>query len=481
MRQSTILIADDDPAIRTVVSQALTRAGYDVRTAGDAATLWHWIENGLGDLVITDVVMPDENGLDLIPRISRLRPDLPIVVMSAQTTIVTAVKVTERGAFDYLPKPFDIKNLISIVKRGIETKNRINAPMKKEVAQEALPLIGRSPAMQEVYRTVARLMSTDLTTMVNGESGTGKELVARALHDYGKRQSAPFVAINMAAIPRELIESELFGHEKGAFTGALANSAGRFEQAEGGTLFLDEIGDMPLEAQTRLLRVLQDGEYTRVGGRHPKNTDVRIIAATHHNLRRLIQQGLFREDLFFRLNVVPVNLPPLRDRTEDIPELVRHFLIRAADNGLPFKTIDTDAIKILCRYSWPGNVRELENLIQRLSALCPQENIQARDIEEEFENSSVTLSPETPVSKNGGLAKEVENQLAEYFSAHKEALPATGLYNRVLREIEKPLLTLTLQATRGNQIKAAQILGLNRNTLRKKIKELEIPIIRGGK
>ena len=481
MRQPTILIADDDTAIRTVVSHALTRAGYDVRAAGDAATLWQWIENGLGDLVITDVVMPDENGLDLIPRISRLRPDLPIVVMSAQTTLMTAITANERGAFDYLPKPFDINNLISIVKRGIEAKNDINTPMKKEIAEEALPLIGRSPAMQEVYRTVARLMSTDLTTMVSGESGTGKELVARALHDYGKRQSAPFVAINMAAIPKELIESELFGHEKGAFTGAIANTAGRFEQAEGGTLFLDEIGDMPLEAQTRLLRVLQDGEYTRVGGRLPKNTDVRIITATHHNLRQLIRQGLFREDLFFRLNVVPVKLPPLRDRTEDIPELVRHFLVKATDRGLPWKTIDAEAIKTLCRYSWPGNVRELENLIQRLAALCPQETIRARDIEEEFENSSVTLSPETTVSKNGGLAKQVESQLAEYFSAHKEALPATGLYNRVLREIEKPLFTLTLQATQGNQIKAANILGLNRNTLRKKIKELEIPIIRGGK
>ena len=481
MRQPTILIADDDTAIRTVVSHALTRAGYDVRAAGDAATLWQWIENGLGDLVITDVVMPDENGLDLIPRISRLRPDLPIVVMSAQTTLMTAVKANERGAFDYLPKPFDLNNLISIVKRGIEAKNDINTPMKKEIVEEALPIIGRSPAMQEVYRTVARLMSTDLTTMVSGESGTGKELVARALHDYGKRQSAPFVAVNMAAIPKELIESELFGHEKGAFTGAIANTAGRFEQAEGGTLFLDEIGDMPLEAQTRLLRVLQDGEYTRVGGRLPKNTDVRIITATHHNLRQLIRQGLFREDLFFRLNVVPVKLPPLRDRTEDIPELVRHFLVKATDSGLPWKTIDAEAIKTLSRYSWPGNVRELENLIQRLAALCPQETIRARDIEEEFENSSVTFSPETRVSRNSGLAKEVESQLAEYFSAHKENLPATGLYNRVLREIEKPLFTLTLQATRGNQIKAANILGLNRNTLRKKIKELEIPIIRGGK
>ena len=246
MNRSTILVADDDAAIRTVVVQALTRAGYDVRAAGNVATLWQWIEKGEGDLVITDVIMPDENGLDLVPRIRRLRPDLRIVVMSAQTTLMTAVKATEKGAFDYLPKPFDINDLISIVKRGIESEKDIGARLNEDVFEETLPLIGRSPAMQEVYRTVARLMPTDLTVMINGESGTGKELFARALHDYGKRKSAPFVAVNMAAIPRELIESELFGHEKGAFTGAVARSTGRFEQAEGGTLFLDEIGDMPL-------------------------------------------------------------------------------------------------------------------------------------------------------------------------------------------------------------------------------------------
>ena len=282
MNRSTILVADDDAAIRTVIVQALTRAGYDVHAAGNAATLWQWIEKGEGDLVITDVIMPDENGLDLVPRIRRLRPDLRIVVMSAQTTLMTAVKATEKGAFDYLPKPFDINDLISIVKRGIESEKDIGERLDEDVFEETLPLIGRSPAMQEVYRTVARLMPTDLTVMINGGSGTGKELFARALHDYGKRKSGPFVAVNMAAIPRELIESELFGHEKGAFTGALARSTGRFEQAEGGTLFLDEIGDMPLEAQTRLLRVLQDGKFTSVGGRRDMYTDVRIITATHH-------------------------------------------------------------------------------------------------------------------------------------------------------------------------------------------------------
>ncbi len=481
MNRSTILVADDDAAIRTVVVQALTRASYDVRAAGNAATLWQWIEKGEGDLVITDVMMPDENGLDLIPRIRRLRPDLRIVVMSAQTTLMTAVKATERGAFDYLPKPFDINDLISIVKRGIESEKDTGARLTQDLVDETLPLIGRSPAMQEVYRTVARLMPTDLTVMINGESGTGKELFARALHDYGKRKLAPFVAVNMAAIPRELIESELFGHEKGSFTGAVARSTGRFEQAEGGTLFLDEIGDMPFEAQTRLLRVLQDGKYSSVGGRHAMDTNVRIITATHHDLRRLIRQGLFREDLFFRLNVVPLRLPPLRDRTEDIPELVRHFLARAANSGLPWKTTDAKALDALRGHNWPGNVRELENMIQRLAALCPQEMISAHDINRELDQIEHVASSNVVNVGNDSLAQNVENQLAEYFAAHNGSLPATGLYDRILKEIEKPLITLTLQETRGNQVKAAQVLGLNRNTLRKKIKELEIPVIRGGR
>jgi len=480
MSDATILVADDDAAIRTVISQALTRAGYEVRAAGNAATLWQWVEKGDGDLVITDVVMPDENGLDLVPRIRHARPDLRIIVMSAQTTLMTAVKATERGAFEYLPKPFDINELTSVVKRGLEAGADLAARLDEDGVDETLPLIGRSAAMQEVYRTVARLMPTELTVMITGESGTGKELVARALHDFGTRKGKPFVAVNMAAIPRELIESELFGHEKGAFTGATARSTGRFEQAEGGTLFLDEIGDMPLEAQTRLLRVLQEGEYTSVGGRDALRADVRIIAATHHDLKQLIRQGLFREDLFFRLNVVPVRLPPLRERTEDIPELVRHFLARAANAGLPWKTMDADAVAELSRHNWPGNVRELENMVQRLAALCPQEVIGADVISRELsENAGNRAQPDDQGGE--GLSHTVEKQLADYFAAHSDGLPAAGLYDRVLKEVEKPLITLTLQATRGNQLRAAQVLGLNRNTLRKKIRDLAIPIIRGGR
>jgi two-component system nitrogen regulation response regulator GlnG len=307
MSSSTILVADDDAAIRTVLNQALSRAGYQVRVTSNAATLWRWVSEGEGDLVITDVVMPDENAFDLMPRIRRQREALPIIVMSAQNTFMTAIRASEQGAYEYLPKPFDLNELIGIVGRALSApKAKPRARPANDEDGDAMPLVGRSPAMQEIYRVLARLMQTDLTVLISGESGTGKELVAKSLHDFGRRSVGNFVAINMAAIPRDLIEAELFGHEKGAFTGAQARNSGRFEQAEGGTLFLDEIGDMPLEAQTRLLRVLQQGEYTTVGGRVPIKTDVRIVAATNKDLRQLIQQGLFREDLYYRLNVVPL-------------------------------------------------------------------------------------------------------------------------------------------------------------------------------
>ena len=329
MARGTILIADDDAAIRTVLNQALARAGYSPQATSNAATLWRWVAEGRGDAIITDVIMPDENAFDLIPRIKKARPDLPIIVMSAQNTLMTAIAAAEKGAFEYLPKPFDIAEVVRVVGRALaEPSRRRERPNDTE--GEELPVIGRSGAMQEIYRVLARLTQTDLTVMISGESGTGKELVARVLHDHGKRRKGPFVALNVAAIPRELIESELFGHEKGAFTGAQARTQGRFEQADGGTLFLDEIGDMPMEAQTRLLRVLQEGEYTTVGGRTSIRTDVRIIAATHRDLRTQIHQGLFREDLYYRLNVVPLRLPPLRERLDDIGDLVRHFQIGRA-------------------------------------------------------------------------------------------------------------------------------------------------------
>ncbi len=479
MTGSTILVADDDRAIRTVLTQALTRLGYEVRTTAMASTLWSWVEAGDGDLVITDVIMPDANGLDLVPRIRKLRPNLRVIVMSAQNTLMTAVKAAEVGAFDYLPKPFDLNEFMRIVQRALTVQGEASSiPSDLVEGEEQLPLIGRSPAMQEIYRVLARLMGTDLTVMITGESGTGKELVARALHDYGKRRGGPFVAVNMAAIPRELIESDLFGHEKGAFTGAHSRSVGRFEQAQGGTLFLDEIGDMPLEAQTRLLRVLQEGEYTTIGGRTAIKADVRIVAATHRDLRQLIRLGQFREDLFYRLNVVPIRLPPLRERNEDVPALARHFLKIATNEGLPQKSLSQGALDRLRAHRWPGNVRELENMMRRFAALYSQEVIGVDVIEQELADSAPEQAPDrAPESDN--LSGAVERHLKDYFAAHKDQLPAAGLYDRILREVERPLLLLTLAATRGNQIKAAELLGLNRNTLRKKIRELDIQVMRG--
>jgi two-component system nitrogen regulation response regulator GlnG len=480
MPSGSILVADDDAAIRTVLNQALARAGYEVRSCGNAATLWRWVSQGDGDLVITDVVMPDENAFELLPRIKKLRPDLPVIVMSAQNTFMTAVRASERGAYEYLPKPFDLKELIAIVGRALsDPKRSEGAAARTEEADSTIPLVGRSPAMQEIYRVLARLMQTDLTVMIAGESGTGKELVARALHDYGKRRSGPFVPINMAAIPRDLIESELFGHEKGAFTGANTRNPGRFEQAEGGTLFLDEIGDMPMEAQTRLLRVLQQGEYTTVGGRTPIKADVRIIAASNKDLRILIQQGLFREDLFFRLNVVPLRLPPLRERSEDVPDLARHFFALVEREGLPRKQLDAAALERLKRYRWPGNVRELENLVRRLAALYPQEVIGVGIIEAELAQPAIASAAEP--SLEDSLGGSVERHLSKYFGGFGDGLPPPGLYHRILREIETPLVSAALAATRGNQIKAAELLGVNRNTLRKKIRDLDIQIIRGGR
>ncbi|MFT3730849.1 MAG: nitrogen regulation protein NR(I) [Hyphomicrobium sp.] len=477
MARGTILIADDDTAIRTVLNQALARAGFAPRATGNAATLWRWVSQGEGDVVITDVVMPDENAFDLIPRMKKLRPDLPIIVMSAQNTLMTALTAAEKGAFEYLPKPFDLNEVVAVVSRALSEPGRKRQSTPNERESDELPLIGRSLPMQDIYRVLARLTQSDLTVMINGESGTGKELVARVLHDYGKRRHGPFVAINMAAIPRELIESELFGHEKGAFTGAQTRTPGRFEQAEGGTLFLDEIGDMPLEAQTRLLRVLQQGEYTTVGGRTPIKTNVRIIAATHRDLKTQIQQGLFREDLFYRLNVVPIRLPPLRERLEDVGDLVRHFLRQAAREGLGQKSIESAAIERLKAHPWPGNVRELENVVRRLVALYTQDTLTAQIVEQELAGSSVA-PPIGGTTESGDLGEAVERYLSRYFSSFGNDLPPPGLYDRVIRDVEKPLLSAALAATRGNQIRAAELLGLNRNTLRARIRDLNIRVFR---
>jgi two-component system nitrogen regulation response regulator GlnG len=473
----TILLADDDAAIRMVLNQALTRAGYEVRPTGNLSTMWNWASRGEGDLLITDVAMPDGNAFDIMPKIKKLRPDLPIVVMSAQNTFMTAIRANEVGAYEYLPKPFDITEVLSVVARALaDAKKPGKSDRKDEEPGETMPLVGRSAAMQDIYRALARLMQTDLTVMITGESGTGKELVARALHDFGKRRNGPFVAINMAAIPRDLIEAELFGHEKGAFTGATQRSSGRFEQAEGGTLFLDEIGDMPMDAQTRLLRVLQEGEYTMVGGRTPIKSNVRIVAATHRDLSQMIRQGLFREDLYYRLNVVPIRLPPLRERVDDIADLVGHFLRASQREGEPVKTISPDAVKLMQAYSWPGNVRELENLVRRLGALYADENISREIVQSELniaDRQAVTVA-------NGPMdvSSAVESHVAQLLRDHEPRLPPAGLYQRVIDKVEAPLIAMVLNACGGNQIKASELLGLNRNTLRKKIRAHSIEIVK---
>lgn len=477
MSGQTILLADDDAAIRMVLNQALSRAGYEVRPTGNLSTMWNWVSRGEGDLLITDVALPDGNAFETMPRIKKLRPDLPIVVMSAQNTFMTAIRASEAGAYEYLPKPFDIGEVLSVVARALaEAKVSSKKIEVEEDGMESMPLVGRSAAMQDIYRALARLMQSDLTVMVAGESGTGKELVARALHNFGKRRNGPFVAINMAAIPRDLIEAELFGHEKGAFTGATTRKSGRFEQAEGGTLFLDEIGDMPMDAQTRLLRVLQEGEYTMVGGRTHIKTNVRIVAATHRDLTQMIRQGLFREDLYYRLNVVPLRLPPLRERGDDIADLINHFLRGAQRDGEPSKTISPEAISILQRYNWPGNVRELENLVMRLTALYTDETISAEIVQHELNlaehpGSTVQNGPED-------LSVSVESHVGQILSESEPGLPEAGLYQRVLDKVEAPLIAMSLNACGGNQIKAADLLGLNRNTLRKKIRQHGIEIIK---
>lgn len=476
MARPTVLLADDDRTICTVLSQAIRRSGFNVVTTDDANELLDWVQEGKGDLVITDVLMPKGNGLEFLPRIKSSRPGMPVIVISANNTLMTAVKATELGAFEYFPKPFDLDALVGCVEKTLGATDAVAiapAPMVETPAPQGVEkiLIGRSPAMQEVYKTLARLVAVDLTVMLGGESGTGKELIARTLHSLSPRKDKPFIAINMAAIPRELVESELFGHEKGAFTGALTRKPGRFELAEGGTLFLDEIGDMPSEAQTKLLRTLQEREYTPVGGLTPRKTNVRIICATHRDLAECVAQGTFREDLYFRLNVVPIHVPPLRQRREDIEALTLHILSKAAAQGLPQKRLSPEALTALQNHPWPGNVRELENLLFRLAALSAEPLLDALAVNEALQQ----VKPGHQAAKGGKTSASlhglVENYLRQYFSAHKGDLPNAGLYDRVVAAIEKPLLKVTMEAVGGNQLKAADVLGINRNTLRKKLRE----------
>jgi len=483
MQKTTVIVADDDAAIRLVVGEALNDEGLHVLNVADAPELRDLVLSGEGDLVITDVVMPGGNGLDLLPELQAARPGLPFLVMSAQNTLQTAIKATQQGAHDYIPKPFDLDDLTQKVQEALlQAGKNIEQRAETVKVSDGGTLIGRSQAMQEVYRVIARVVPTELTVLITGESGTGKELVAKALHFHGPRKDRPFVAVNMAAIPRDLIESELFGHERGAFTGAHQASEGRFGQARGGTLFLDEIGDMPLEAQTRLLRVLQEGEYHSVGGSRMQQSDVRIIAATHQDLLGLCKKGRFREDLYYRLSVVPLSIPPLRDRLEDVPDLAHHFLKRNHGRGLQQKILDESAEQVLMHYDWPGNVRELENLLQRVIALYAGDgvtgDIVAAELPSRFSRLDTKDGEQTAISSDSNISDSVRGHLDRYFAGHGRKLPPDGLYQRILQEIERPLIEKCLAETSGNQLRTAKLLGLNRNTLRKKMTELDIDVVR---
>ncbi|PQM62499.1 MAG: nitrogen regulation protein NR(I) [Rhodobacteraceae bacterium] len=485
--EGTVIVADDDKSIRTVLAQALTRAGCKVRATGTLSTLWRWLDDGEGDVLVTDVMMPDGDALDILPVLKRKRPKLPIIVMSAQNTVMTAIRANEAGAYEYLPKPFDLKGLLQSVSKAL--KNQALSNIKKtsvEISpsvssnQSTLPLIGRSAVMQDVYRIMARLMGTDLGVLISGSSGTGKELVATALHEFGQRKEKPFVKVNIATVPEDLVEVELFGKEPSIDLDV--DVVGKFEQAEGGTIFLDEVSDLSLVAQSRLLSILQTGEFTRVGGHKTIKTDVRILASTNQDLRELINEGNFREDLFYRLNVVPIKLPNLNQRIEDISDLVHHFLSLAETKGLGLKLIAPDAIELLKKQHWPGNVRELKNFVNRMVVLSKDQLISSTDIKEELkEKLSGFESSYKDDNKTEQFSLVVENHLKRYFDLHGNNLPPPGLYDRVIKEIELPLIALSLASTRGNQLKASELLGINRNTLRKKIKGLDINVSRGKK
>ncbi|KQN32821.1 nitrogen regulation protein NR(I) [Sphingomonas sp. Leaf38] len=471
---STVLVVDDDAAIRTVVAQALRRAGHDVTVADSLAQLERALAVSVPDVLITDVILPDGDGIEHVRSVAARFPLLPIIVLSAQNTLTTAVRAAEVGVYEYLPKPFDLDVLTRAVAGALARGGMVSEDALHD-ADRALPLIGRSAAMQDVYRIIARVVSNDLTVLISGESGTGKELVARAIHDLGPRCAAPFVAINMAAIPRELIEADLFGHERGAFTGAATRNAGRFEQASGGTLFLDEIGDMPMEAQTRLLRVLQSGEFTSVGGARTIRVDVRIVAATNRDLSAQVANGQFREDLFYRLNVVPIALPALRERRQDIALLARHFLDHAAVQGLPRRQLATDAITVLGAHHWPGNVRELENLMRRIAVLARDEVIGADAIRTMI---GTHAGPEETVDVEIGQA--VRAMIDRIARENPASLDDGTLYERVIGEVERPLIEAMLARHGQNQLRAARALGINRNTLRKRLDTLGIDIDNGA-
>jgi two-component system nitrogen regulation response regulator GlnG len=454
-----IWIIDDDRSIRWVFEKALTREGIPFKVFASAQESLASLDTSTPQVVVSDIRMPGGSGLDVLQNIKQRHPNIPVIIMTAYSDLESAVAAFQGGAFEYLPKPFDVDQAIDLIRRAMDESLRQDEV--SELPAESPEILGQAPSMQEVFRAIGRLTQSHATVLINGESGTGKELVARALHRHSPRASRPFIAINTAAIPKDLLESELFGHERGAFTGAQAMRRGRFEQAEGGTLFLDEIGDMPADLQTRLLRVLSDGHFYRVGGHQPIKANVRIIAATHQDLESRVRQGLFREDLFHRLNVIRLRMPPLRERREDIALLAKHFLQKSArELSVEPKRLTDNAMKYLTSIDWPGNVRQLENLCHWVTVMAPGINVDVKDLPPELREEQKAVTSETWVS---ALEREAEQLLKRGQSA---------ILDDLTRKFEKALITRALSHTGGRRIEASQLLGMGRNTLTRKIQEL---------
>jgi two-component system nitrogen regulation response regulator GlnG len=462
-----VWLVDDDASIRWVLERALKNGGMLPKVFDSAEAALEALRTDTPDVLLTDIRMPGQSGLELVKKIHGTRPQLPIIVMTAYSDLGNAVSAYESGAFEYLPKPFDIDQVLDLVRRAAQS--RIRSTPDPQATPRIPELLGRAPAMQQVFRAIGRLSRSSVTVLITGESGTGKELVARALHEHSPRSSKPFIALNTSAIPSELLESELFGHEKGSFTGADALRRGRFEQADGGTLFLDEIGDMSTPLQTRLLRVLAEGEFYRVGGQTPIKVDVRVIAATHQNLEERVGRGLFREDLFHRLNVIRIELPALRQRREDIADLLDHYLeVAAGELGVERKRLAPDARAALEAYAWPGNVRELVNLCRRLSVLAPGSEVHTEDLPAEILGATA--------ADDGASWTQALSRWADAEAVRQAAPP---LLDTALPEFERTLIRCALKRTQGHRQEAAKLLGWGRNTLTRKLKELDMAEAQG--
>jgi two-component system nitrogen regulation response regulator GlnG len=487
----SIWVVDDDHSIRFVLEKALAREGLPVRSFSNARDMLAALEDDSPQVLVSDIRMPGGSGLELLAKVKARLPALPVIIMTAYSDLDSAVSAFQGGAFEYLPKPFDLPRAVELIRRAQEESQREAG--EQEAAAQVPEMLGQAPAMQDVFRAIGRLSQSNVTVMITGESGSGKELVARALHKHSPRGEGPFVAINTAAIPKDLLESELFGHERGAFTGAQASRRGRFEQADGGTLFLDEIGDMPFELQTRLLRVLSDGQFYRVGGHSPMRSNVRVIAATHQNLEERVRQGVFREDLFHRLNVIRLRLPPLRERKEDIASLARHFLQRSATElGVEPKRLSDAALVVLTNFEFPGNVRQLENICHWLSVMAPSQTVEPKDLPDEIQPGYVaapSLGQAThaqpaaavaaaPVAAAPASTSSGEGWLADMAADARARLAAgeTDVWDALTKRFEAQLILTALDITRGRRIEAAQKLGIGRNTITRKIQELGLDV-----